>query len=110
MDKNLGKVQLAKQRTNQVFPSRKTDQEYMMYWEIFVKPKEEELQWVMLSDDSNFISPELQAKINLEKQKVAEKVKSKMTEEQKDMLEKSNMMNVSGHELKKARITNFMKN
>jgi len=53
----------------------------MMYWEIFVKPKEEELQWVMLSDDANFISPELQAKINEEKHKVAERVKSKMTEE-----------------------------
>jgi len=72
----------------------------MMYQEIFVKPKELELQRVMQSDDA-FISPELQAKIDRDWRKMIVEVKGKMSEEQKDMLETSNILNESTHDLKK---------
>jgi len=72
----------------------------MMYQEIFVKPKELELQRVMQSDDA-FISPELQAKIDRDRRKMIVEVKGKMSEEQKDMLETSNILNESTHDLKK---------
>ena len=54
----------------------------------------------MQSDDA-FISPELQAKIDRDRKKMAEQVKGKMSEEQKEMLETSNILNESAHDLKK---------
>ena len=74
-----------------------------------MKPKELELQKVMLSDDA-FISPELQAKIDIDRKWMADQVKSKMSEEQKELLETSNILNESSHELKRAWTINFMKN
>lgn len=41
---------------------------------------------------------------------MADQVKSKMSEEQKELLETSNILNESSHELKRARTINFMKN
>lgn len=108
MDKGLGKESLRKQR-NQAFPSRKVEQEYMMFREIFVKPKERELEAAQENEEV-LVSPEFMERIEAEKQKIADKHFEQMTTEQKNQLDHSNMMNESGHNLKKASKTNFLKN
>ena len=106
MDKNLGRETL-KKRKNEIFPARKVDQELMMFKEIFIKPitqaKDED-------NNEQLVSDEFQERLNYEKKQAVEKHLQHMDQAQKEMLDHSNMMNESIHEIKKARSTFFLKN
>ena len=57
MDLHLSRPSMRKtqkQASSQTFPTRKVDQEYLMYQEIFVKPKEDELDQMREEQDKMF--------------------------------------------------------
>ena len=70
MDKQLSKTQFRQKKANQAFPNRKVEQELMMFKEIFIKPKEIEIEKAK-KNEQNLLSQEFLNRVNRQK-KVAE--------------------------------------
>ena len=88
-----------------LFPSRKTEQELMIFKEIFVEPKEKELQkFKQQTDSERRVIEQRMAKLNFKKKPLEPKPYTKNVE-----LNHSNMVNNSQHDLLKTIQTNFKK-
>lgn len=88
-----------------LFPSRKTEQELMIFKEIFVEPKEKELQkFKQQTDMERKVIEDRIATLNNKKKVVAQPILSKNVE-----LNHSNMINSSQHMMRKIFQENFKK-